>query len=224
MNQIAQWTLPDELTSPDTAPAVELLSTYFHTTLNDGDPTYTGAMFEAFAGGGDAPAVANTFTAADLVAVSLLSVDVPGAAALRILGSNAEALNGLLARIPTNRELQDASDDEVGPGSPADELWDSVRRAGVGKVTTSKLLARKRPLLLPVIDSVVKEVLRHPKKANFWLTLRGHLTADEGRLADRLAAARDEAGVSGISVIRCFDVIVWMIGKRDGVGDTRGRY
>lgn len=224
MIHVAQWTLPDELTSPDMASAVELLSTYFYTTLDDGSPSYTGAMFERFAGGGDAPAIANTFTAADLVAVSLLSVDVPGAAALGILGRNAENLNGLLERIPADRELRDAGDDEIGPGSPADELWSSIRGCGVGRVTTSKLLARKRPRLLPVIDTVVKEVLGHPAKASFWLTLRAHLTADDGRLADRLVAIRDQAGLSDISMIRCFDVIVWMIGKRDGVGDTRGRY
>jgi Family of unknown function (DUF6308) len=55
-------------------------------------------MLETFAGGGDAPEVANFFTATDLVAVSLLSVDVPGTAALRILGTNAEDLTGLRQR------------------------------------------------------------------------------------------------------------------------------
>lgn len=224
MNQIAHWSLPDELASADTAGAAELLSRYFHTTLDDGSPAYTGAMFETFAGGGDAPEVVNTFTPADLVAVSLLSVDVPGAAALRILGRDAENLNGFLERIPTDLELCDTGENEIGPGSPADKLWTSVRGCGAGPVTTSKLLARKRPRLLPVIDTVVKEVLGHPAKASFWLTLRAHLAADDGRLADRLIAIRDQAGLPNISVIRCFDVLVWMIGKRDGVGETRGRY
>lgn len=158
-DKIAQWTLPEELTAADTAPAVDLLSRYFHTTLDDGSPTYTGARFETFQGGGDAPAVADTFTAADLVAVSLLSVDVPGAAALRILGDDADNLNRPLSRIPADRELRDAADDEIGPSSPAEQLWAVVRSAGVGRVTTSKLLARKRPDLLPVIDTVVTEVL-----------------------------------------------------------------
>ncbi len=224
MNQIAQWVLPDELTAPYPAQAVELLSRYFYTTLDDGSPAYTGAMFERFAGGGDATEVADTFTPADLVAVSLLSVDVPGAAALRIFGRDAETLNGLLERIPIDLELCDAGEADIGPGSPADELWFSIRRCGVGPVTTSKLLARKRPRLLPVIDTVVKEVLGHPAKASFWLTLRAHLAADDGRLTEQLIAIRDQAGLPNISVIRCFDVLVWMIGKRDGIGDTRGRY
>lgn len=222
---IAQWALPTELTSADTGPAAEQLSNYFHTMLDDGVPFRSGAMFETFAGGGDAPDLANSFTAADLVAVSLLSVDVPGTAALRILGTRSEALTALLQKIPADRELRDATDDEIAPGSAADDLWRAVRESGVGPVTTSKLLARKRPKLLPVIDSVVKEVLGHPAKASFWLTLRAQLNADGGRLHDRLLEIRQDAGLGDqISVIRCFDVVVWMIGKRDGVGDTRSRY
>jgi len=211
--------------STDCGPAAELLSTYFHTKLDDGVPYYSGAMFETFAGGGDAPGVANAFTAADLVAVSLLSVDVPGPAALRILDTRAEDLNGLLARIPNDCELRHASDAEIGPGSAADALWPALRNAGVGPVTTSKLLARKRPALLPVIDTVVKKVLGHPAKANFWLTLREQLNADDGRLYKHLVDVRQEAGIGDhVSVIRCFDVVVWMIGKRDGlVGGRSGR-
>ena len=224
MAKIAQWALPDELTSTDKSPAAELLSTYFHTMLDDGVPYSSGARFEIFAGGGDASKVADTFTPADLVAVSLLSVDVPGRAALRILETRAEELNGLLEKIPHDRELRDAADSEIGPGSAADDLWSAARKAGVGPVTTSKLLARKRPMLLPVIDSVVKEVLGHPAKASFWLTLREHLNVDGGRLYDHLVAAHGEADLDArVSVIRCFDVVVWMIGKRDGFGQTRGR-
>ena len=107
------------------------------------------------------------------------------------------------------------------PGSPADRLWEALRKSGVGPVTTSKLLARKRPKLLPVIDSVVKEVLNHPTNANFWLTLHAHLRADGGRLHENLLAIRQVAGLSDkISAIRCFDVVVWMVGKRDWAGDT----
>lgn len=225
LTQIAHWSLPDELTSSDTGPAVALVADYFKTMLDDGVPYHSGAEFETLAGGGDAPAVANSFTAADLVAVSLLSVDVPGIATLRVLGTRAEALTALLQKVPVDRELRDATDDEIAPGSAADDLWHAVRDAGVGQVTTSKLLARKRPRLLPVIDTVVKEVLGHPARASFWLTLRAQLNSDGGRLHDQLAQIRTNAGLADrISVIRCFDVVVWMVGKRDGAGETRGRF
>lgn len=224
LKQIAKWALPQELTSAETGPAAELLSTYFHTMLKDGVPYYSGAMFETFAGGGDAQKVANTFTAEDLVAVSLLSVDVPGTAALRILGTRATEINGLLEGIPNGRELRDAADDEIAPGSAAEDLWSALRKSGVGPVTTSKLLARKRPALLPVIDTVVKKVLGHPARANFWLTLRAQLNADGGRLNEHLLEVREAAQLGeGISLIRCFDVVVWMIGKRDGVVGGRVR-
>ena len=54
MADIANWALPEELTSTDTALAAELLSKYFHTMLDDGVHAYSGAMFETFDGGGDA--------------------------------------------------------------------------------------------------------------------------------------------------------------------------
>lgn len=170
--------------------------------------------------------VAGRFTAEDLVAVSMLSVDVPGAAALRILGARADDMASLLSRIPNDVELSNAHDEHIGKGSAASELWTLLRKSGVGPVTTSKLLARKRPHLLPVIDTVVRDTLGHASRADFWITLRQYLQADEKSLADALDTARSDAGLeNAVSVIRCFDVIVWMIGKRSGAAsDTRGRF
>jgi hypothetical protein len=223
VKSIAHWTLPDELTSTDTGLAAELLSTYFHTMLDDGATYYSGARFEAFAGGGDAVGVSKVFTAEDLVAVTLLSVRVKGPAALRILDVRADALNGLLSQIPNDCELRDAPDAVIGPRSPAEHLWSALRDAGAGPVTTSKLLARKRPALLPVIDTVVKKVLGHPSSASFWLTLRAELNNNDGRLYEHLVKIRKEAQVGeSISVIRCFDVVVWMIGKKKGIVGGRG--
>jgi hypothetical protein len=224
MAKFAHWKLPDELISTDPTQAADLLREYFAAVNKEGSPVKSGAKFEAFAGGGDRSAIADVVTAEDLLAVSLLSVHVPGDAVLRLLGPSASELSNHLAMIPTNRELRDADDSEIGPQSSADKLWNAVRAAGVGPVTTSKLLARKRPKLLPVKDSVVTAVLGHPRSVSFWRTLREHLNAHDGRLHTHLLAAREAAGLGEhISVIRCFDVVVWMIGKRDGFGRTRGR-
>ena len=66
-----------------------------------------------------------------------------------------------------------------------------------------------------MIDTIVKETLNHARRQNFWVTLRQQLQEDDGRVRSLLLAARDEAELGeAISVIRCFDVIVWMIGKR----------
>ncbi len=52
--------------------AVEHIHTYFGKLLN-GRPRYTGSRFETFGGGGDRNEP-NRVTAADLIAVSMLSV------------------------------------------------------------------------------------------------------------------------------------------------------
>ncbi|MFD3702143.1 DUF6308 family protein [Nocardia sp. NPDC058658] len=225
MRSVARWTLPAELERGRTAAAAALLRTYFFDREADDSPSYSGSAFERFGGGGDRTDVADIFTADDVVAVSLLSVKVPGSAALRILERDRDALAGLLRLIPAEVELVDAASDIVGDGSPADLLWRALRSAGAGPVTTSKLLARKRPKLLPVIDSVVKEVLNHSDRQSYWMTLRSVLRDDERALVDILAAARSEAELGDdISLIRCFDVVVWMVGRRDGHLRPRGRY
>jgi hypothetical protein len=101
--------------------AADLVHGYFEGRREDDrTPFYTGAAFERFAGGGDHPLVANMFTADDLVAVSMLSVQVPPRAALRILLDDADSLSAYLADVPADVDLADA-DEAVGqrpsPGS-----------------------------------------------------------------------------------------------------------
>jgi hypothetical protein len=72
--------------------------------------------------------------------------------------------------------------------------------------------------LLPVIDTVVKGVLTHPRRGDFYRTLRHHLAADGHALHRHLEVVRERADIgSDISVIRCFDVIVWLVGRDDRV-------
>ncbi len=208
----AVWTMPNVLHEQHGEQTVTLLRRYFR--IGDGgQPDFTGSMFERFDGGGDAPEVVDRFTAADLVAVSMLSVDVPAAAALRILDPCQRYLNDALAALPHDLDLVNANDEHIERG---ERLWKSIRAAGVGPVTTSKLLARKRPRLLPVIDSLVKDVLNHPRRGDFYRTLRHYLAVDEQALHHHLEDVRDRAEIgSDISVIRCFDVIVWLTGRDD---------
>ena len=144
----------------------------------------------------------------------MLSVNVPAAAALRILDPGQQRyLNEALAALPHDVDLVNANDEHIERG---ERLWKLIRAAGVGPVTTSKLLARKRPRLLPVIDSLVKDVLNHPRRGDFYRTLRHHLAVDEQALHNHLEDVRDRAEIgSDISVIRCFDVIVWLTGRDD---------
>ncbi len=207
---LATWTLPPVLGAANSNDAVELLRRYFKQSL-EGQPAFTGAAFDQFDGGGNRPDLADRFTAADIVAVSMLSVNVPPEATLRLLSPDQVYLSSALSAIPRDIDLVDATDADL---AAADHLWRLVRKVGVGPVTSSKLLARKRPRFLPVVDRVVKDELSHPRRADFYRTLQYYLSADQRALHRHLEHLRELAGISeDISVIRCFDIIVWLTGR-----------
>ncbi|MCK0439057.1 DUF6308 family protein [Gordonia alkaliphila] len=206
--------LPPILDADHADKAVDVLRTYFD---QDGDRFYSGSHFERFAAGGDRPETADVFTTDDLVAITLLGVTVPGDAALRILGDTdpgyREHLSALLRRLPTDVNLVDADENVL---AVANELWTHVRgNLGVGPTKTSKLLARKRPRLLPVIDSVVTRTVGHvPGRHSFYQNLQAALKADDHCLARHLDELRKTASIGeDISTIRVFDVLVWMQGS-----------
>ncbi len=171
---------------------------------------FTGGQFDRFAGGGDRQGNANTFTAEDIVAVSMLSVRIPGRAALRLL-DGADELDSLLSAIPTKVDLWDVREEEVGPGSAANQLWELLESIdGIGWVTAGKLMARKRPRVIPVYDRVVRDALERRGSDQFWQPLRSAL-ADNKAIVDRLGELRATAGLdSETSLIRTLDVAIWM--------------
>lgn len=178
----------------------------------DAKRPFTGGSFELFAGGGDRPEVASRFTSDDIVAVSMLSVRIPGSAALAILDTHAEELNDLLAPIPVDIDLwDDAAIDQVATVSSADKLWTRLEALeGSGWVTAGKLLARKRPRLIPVYDRVVQAAFGLERGGSWWTSLQSVLRA-EPSLVDKAVALRKESGINeSITVLRVIDVAVWM--------------
>ncbi|PTU57882.1 hypothetical protein DBB34_01810 [Sphaerisporangium cinnabarinum] len=173
-----------------------------------GTTGWAGSRFERLAGGGDRPETVDRFTADDLVAVSLLSVNVPPHGAIDLLETRADEFAQLLAEIPHDVELVDLESipDDWAPG----RLWEALRDIhGIGWVTAGKLLARKRPRLVPVYDTVVRAAVQ--PTASFWEALRAELRADDRALHRHLVSLRDEAGIGDdISALRVFDVVVWM--------------
>jgi hypothetical protein len=73
-------------------------------------------------------------------------------------------------------------------------------------VTAGKLMAAKRPRLIPVFDSEVKRVL-NPPSGRFWVTMYDQLS-DEGR-RQKIAAVCSTAPAE-VSPLRCIDVAQWM--------------
>lgn len=186
----------------------QLLQAYF----DDGgaEPAYTGSRFDDFDGGGHRPAVADRFTAADIVAVSLLSVQVPPRPALWLTEDPTGQVQELLPAIPTegHPSTQEGSRQLTDPESEANRLWTLLEsQAGLGWVTTSKLLARKRPHLLPVYDQVVKGIIR-PPKTGWWATV-ARAFSDPG-FVTQLTKVRQQADAERVSLLRTLDVIIWM--------------
>jgi hypothetical protein len=193
--------------------SVSDLRTYFGTGLPSGVlPSYTGGRFELLGGGGERHDVADRITADDLIAVQMLNVLVPGEVALDLLeGDFGRAVAAQLARIPSDITIAaPVAESLLADGGPADTAWRLLREPdGMGWVTTGKLLARKRPQLVPVYDRVVRCAFGHPLGA--WLWLHGLFTTDGGALHTRLLSIRDAAGIPArVSALRVLDVIVWM--------------
>ncbi|WP_098017695.1 DUF6308 family protein [Streptomyces sp. b62] len=185
------------------------LRRYFGIGLPPGAGVFTGGRFEHLAGGGDRRQVANRFTAEDLIAVQTLSVTVPAPVALDLLeGPLGTQLSELLRGIPADADLSDASG--VADGSPAYRAWSLLEsQYKVGWVIAGKLLARKRPRLLPVYDRVVRCALGHPP--SFWTELRTAQRKDDAALHHRLLSLRQSAGLpETVSALRVADVAVWM--------------
>jgi hypothetical protein len=183
-----------------------------------GRARYSGAYFERLGGGGDRAETACHFTAEDLLAVSMLSVRIDGYHALHVLDYQASELNGLLAEIPVDIALADPrAESLIAPNRPAQKLWQAVHdirpRAGdkrIGPIGAGKLLARKRPQLIPVYDNRVRRVLGRPRPDNsWWHDLRCQLISDQALVCE-LESVRAAAGADHMSLLRVFDVMCWM--------------
>lgn len=206
-----RWDAVDALLSDDPhgRPAtVEALRVYFGPVAWVGADGFTGAAFETLDGGGDRPETRNCFTYADLVAVTMLGVHVPARAAVLLTEDADGALGRLLADIPVGVALDGVSEPLMETFPSAYDLDAAVRAiTGLGPTKTSKLLARKRPHLLPVIDDVTDRAWGRPRQV--WEPLRRQLR--EGGLADQLRElARDAALPGHVGVLRVLDVALWM--------------
>jgi hypothetical protein len=219
--------IPGELRDEDFA--ARLVEAYFADDPATGRARYSGAYFERLGGGGDRRETAYQFTAEDLLAVSMLSVPVNRYYALHVLQYQAGELNGLLAQIPVGVALADPeAGDLIAEYGPAWALWQAIHdirpRPGdnrLGSVAAGKLLARKRPHLIPVYDSRVKVVLGRPGTDRWWWRdLRCQLIMAED-LVRELESVRARAGAGHLSLLRTFDIMCWMFGESGGLG--RGR-
>jgi hypothetical protein len=209
--------IPPELGNEDFAAC--LVKRYLSTDPATGRARYSGAYFERIGGGGNRPEVADRFTAEDLLAVSMLSVRIDGYHALEVLCHQARELNGLLAQIPASIALQDpGAGTLIAENEPAWRLWTAIcdieprpYSNRIGPIAAGKLLARKRPDLLPVYDSRIKMVLRRPRADNRWWHDLHHELNSNQVLVQKLDSVRNKADAGHMSLLRVFDVMCWML-------------
>lgn len=167
------------------------------------DDQFTGRWFEVFSAAGDAA----QFEPSDLLAVEALSVRVPTESAALLLVTEGDRFNKMLAKIPRDVDLWEVPRSEVEPQSTAAQLHSALKTLDdVGYVTAGKLLAAKRPRLIPILDWKVERLLEPPKN-RFWVTMHDQLT-DEPR---RQTIAEVCTGAPrGVSLLRRIDVALWM--------------
>ena len=123
--------------------------------------SYSGAKDVLFAGryfdelpGNDL----RVFTVGDFAADSLLDVRFGPHTVLELL--ERDGCNSLLAEIPADVALWEATAEQLDADSAAWRLWRQlVSIPGVRTTRASKLLARKRPHLMPILDSVIVDRL-----------------------------------------------------------------
>jgi len=145
------------------------------------------------------------FSVEDLLAVALLETPFSGSAT-RTLLDNPATLVDLLHGIPDGPPIWSVNKSTLGPVSAADTLWHELDALeGVGPTRAGKLMARKRPALIPIVDTVVEGYLPAPP-SEYWLAIRSALLDQERReRIDRLGP-RNPA----ITTLRRLDVAIWM--------------
>lgn len=166
--------------------------------------SFAGESFELLGRGDDDDV--HKFVTADFFAITLMGVSVPPDSLRRILGADSERLNGMLQRVGDDVDLWDADDAKLGA---AETLFHELveQYAGIKEVVAGKLLARKRPKLIPIVDDVVVKAIAAPPK-KYWVSYRSALQDSSRR--QRVRDLRPEDLNPRIADLRILDTAVWM--------------
>jgi hypothetical protein len=151
-------------------------------------------------------------TADDLLAVTTLDVRVKPLGLRWLLGSGADQMTHLLGALPADIDLTEASNADVEAVDAASDYLRSGLRMGVGPVTASKLLARKRPRLVPITDSVILMQLGLGAQAH-WEARHGLRDWLRAPAVASLLTELVEAAPAPVTHLRAFDVVTWMRGS-----------
>jgi hypothetical protein len=212
MNSVSRSPFPRDVV-PELIAARDDVARYLATYFSS-DPAvgYAGRFFEQMIERSDP----DQFTPWDMVVVSTLSVEIPPRVATEILlpgPTREQAIELLAAMQDPGVSLETADDADIAEGAPAEQLYRLLRGlAGMGATKTSKLLAAKRPELVPIRDSVVERLLQ--AGATWWSPMR-QLARDD-RLHALIADASSGVVPDNVSYLRRLDVVLWCYGTEHG--------
>lgn len=207
---------PSILTPENADQAVTLLRTYFGL---DGSRAFAGAYFDTLGADETDP---NDITPVDLVALATLSVPIKGYPAIDLLSPKFRSrARELLNEIPVDVSIEspDAMVHLAENGvSPAAQLWKLIADiTGLGNVSTSKLLARKRPALIPVYDDVIDRQLKLGATTTaMWSKFHEWVNRDEEgfTLFMHAETLKSKAMLPNhVTPLRTIDVALWMDGR-----------
>ena len=163
---------------------------------------YGGRHFEAFIELSDP----DSFGPMDFLAIQALEVSIPSGAALQVLRAAVDKYNDLLMGLP-RAPIWEAERAVFEPGGAAIKLFNLLDDLpGVGITKATKLMAAKRPHLIPIQDAFVQEELVLPE-GRFWLPMYDQLADEPLR---QFIGDLTKGAPHGVSLLRCIDVAVWM--------------
>jgi hypothetical protein len=172
----------------------DLVATYF-----DPRKPFAGRTFDHL--GQNPP---NEIISDDLLAVTLLDVRWTPLAVRSLLSDQATEVRDLLSQIDSKTDLwAEEGADQLDASLPLWTLLDSLDN--VGDTKASKLLARKRPRLIPITDSIVVSAVGTPGAT--WPTLHFCFRDANFREVVKKLGPIDV----DVSILRIFDVAIWML-------------
>lgn len=228
MTDLMPLTLTHHLRVEETDNAVYLLRLYYAGLLAGDSSGFDGGHWDNFDPSGTRSASPDEFTADDLLSASLLSADIPPTALVKILTN--ENVKGTLSEglraLGEDRDLASLEPDEIRDLEHTSTLWNDLRDIpGLGPTLTSKLIARKRPRLIPIYDSFVGEAVYGGTTVSYWARMHAALHGNDRALHRHLVKLGQTAGLGQrVSPLRIFDVIAWLdsTGKSEGLLRERG--
>ena len=183
--------------------ATQLLSAYLTPGL------FTGSLWDPAIGRRLGEGERNTIDVEDLYSPTLLSAPIRRSAGQTII-EHKEKFTGLLRSVDHRVRLWSIDDAEVAAALEAvRRLVEELKRIPhVGPTRASKLIAAKRPRLVPIWDRQISQALGADRMPwlQYWTAWRRAITP----AIDELSSIASDVGHANLSPLRTIDIIIWM--------------